>query len=123
MVMGAGALGRTYRDGEVIVRQGDRGDCMYVIQEGRAEILVERDGKEVRLRVAGKGEIIGDMSVFESKVRSATVKALGEVQMLTLDRKNFLRRAQEDPSVVFRLLEMMSRRVRELSDEVARLKG
>ncbi|MHC4162477.1 MAG: cyclic nucleotide-binding domain-containing protein, partial [Planctomycetota bacterium] len=32
-----------YRDGEILVRQGDAGDCMYVIQEGQAEIYVERD--------------------------------------------------------------------------------
>jgi CRP/FNR family transcriptional regulator len=72
--------------------------------------------------VAGKGEILGEMAVFERVTRSATVSALGEVRVLTVDKKNFLRRIQEDPSLAFRLVQMMSRRVRELSDEVARLK-
>ena len=121
--MGSGDLGRVYKDGEVIVRQGDVGDCLFVILEGQAEVLSEESGKEVRLRVAGKGEIIGEMAVFERVARSATVRALGEVRALTVDKKNFLRRIQEDPTVAFRLVEMLSRRVRELSEEVARLKS
>ncbi len=120
--MTSGQLGRTYNSGEIIIRQGELGDCMYVIQEGQAEVLVERDGREVRLRIAGRGEIIGEMAVFEREVRSATVRALGEARVLTVDKKNFLRRIHEDPTVAFRLVEIMSRRIRELSDEVARLK-
>ena len=119
--MATGDLGKIYQNGEVIVRQGEVGDCLYVIQEGQVEVLLEKDGEETRLRVAGKGEILGEMAVFERVTRSATVSALGEVRVLTVDKKNFLRRIQEDPSLAFRLVQMMSRRVRELSDEVARL--
>jgi CRP-like cAMP-binding protein len=120
--LATGDLGKIYQNGEVIVRQGEIGDCLYVIQEGQVEVLLEKDGEETRLRVAGKGEILGEMAVFERVTRSATVSALGEVRVLTVDKKNFLRRIQEDPSLAFRLVQMMSRRVRELSDEVARLK-
>ncbi len=44
--MDKGGLGATYHDGEIIVRQGDVGDRMFVIQKGRAQILVEKDGQE-----------------------------------------------------------------------------
>jgi CRP-like cAMP-binding protein len=56
-------------------------------------------------------------------VRSATVKALGRARILTVDRKGFLRRVQEDPSLAFRVLQTMSGRIRELTDEVARLRA
>ncbi len=118
----AGNIGKAYRDGEIIIRQGDMGDCLYVIQEGRAEILLERDGRETRLRVADTGEILGETAVFARVERSATVRALGEARVLSVDKRNFLRRIQEDPTLAFRLVEIMSRRVRVLSDEVARLK-
>jgi CRP-like cAMP-binding protein len=121
--MSTGGLGKIYEDGEAIVRQGEVGDCMFVIQEGRARVLLEKDGKEKSLRVAGEGELIGEMAVFEKQVRSATVRALGRVRVLTIDKKNFLRRIAEDPSIAFRVVQTMSRRVRELSDEVARLKS
>jgi CRP/FNR family transcriptional regulator len=119
--MSQGALGKVYHDREVIVHQGEAGDGLFVIQEGQLEILSESDGRETRLRVAGKGELIGEMAVFERQVRSATVRALGEARVLTVDRKNFLRRINEDPSLAFRIVETMSRRIRELSLEVVRL--
>lgn len=121
--MKGGALGRIYEDGEEIIRQGDVGDAMYVIQDGRAEIVVDRGGRETRLRVAEAGELIGEMAIFEHEVRSATVRALGNARVLTIDRKNFMRRISEDPSVAFRIVETMSRRIRELSQEIARLRS
>ncbi len=119
--MSQGALGKVYHDREIIVRQGDAGDGLFVVQEGQIEVLSENAGKETRLRVAGKGELIGEMAVFDRQVRSATVRALGEARVLTIDRKNFLRRINEDPSLAFRIVETMSRRIRELSVEVVRL--
>jgi len=121
--MSKGALGKVYHDREVIVRQGEAGDGLFVIQEGRLEILSESHGRETRLRIAGEGELIGEMAVFEREVRSATVRALGEARVLTLDRRNFLRRLNEDPSLAFRLVETMSRRIRELSAEIVNLKA
>ena len=117
-----GALGKEFRDGEIIVRQGDVGDSMFVIQEGQVEVLIEADGEETRLRIAQEGEFMGEMSIFEKENRSATLRALGEVRILTIDKKNFLRRVHEDPSLAFRIAQTMSSRIRELSDEIARLK-
>lgn len=118
-----GALGRVYEPGEVIVRQGDVGDCMYVIQDGEVEILVERDGTEALLRVAGRNEILGEMAIFEHQRRSATVRARTRARILTLDKRNFMRRINEDPSLAFNIVETMSRRVRELSQEIVELKA
>jgi CRP-like cAMP-binding protein len=118
-----GALGKVYQEGEVIVRQGEVGDCMYVIQEGQVEVMLEKDGEEVRLAVRGEGEFFGEMAIFEREVRMATVRALGQARVLTIDKKNFLRRIHEDPSLAYRIVQTMSRRIRELSAEVAQLKG
>ena len=70
--MDQGALGRDYEDGDIIVRQGEQGDNMFVIQEGKVEVLKETDGKETRLRIAGEGEFMGEMAIFERVDRSAT---------------------------------------------------
>jgi CRP-like cAMP-binding protein len=118
-----GSLGKTYKDGEMIISRGEDGDCMYVIQQGQVEVFVEKDGGEVRLAVRGEGEFFGEMAIFEREVRSANVRALGEARVLTVDKKNLLRRIHEDPSMAFRLIQAMSNRIRKLSDEVAGLKG
>lgn len=117
--MTSGTLGRMYTDGEVLVRQGDPGDCLYVIQEGTVEIVRETAGRETVLRTAGPGELIGEMAVFEKGERSATVRARGAVRALTVDRKNFLKRVHEDPSIAYRVVQTLSRRVRELSERLA----
>ncbi len=120
--MEPGALGKVYRDAEVIFRQGEVGDCMYVIQSGCVEVLHERDGKAVQLVVLGEGATFGEMAILDRAVRSATVRALGDVRVLTVDKRTLLRRIHEDPSLVFRIIQGMARRIRELSAELARAK-
>ena len=121
--MASGELGKIYQDGELIICEGEEGDCMYVIQEGEVEVLIKgEEDQDIRLGVRQKGEFIGEMAIFDRDVRSATVRALGQARVLTVDKKNFMRRVHEDPSLAFRLVETMSHRIRELSDEVARLK-
>lgn len=117
--METGVLGKIYEDGETLVRQGEPGDCLFAIQEGTVEILVERDGRETLLRTTGPGELIGEMAIFEQEVRSATVRARGRVRALTVDKKNFLRRIHEDPSLAYRLVQTLSGRVRDLSRRLA----
>jgi len=117
--MTVGALGKVYKDGEVIIQQGDVGDCMYVIQDGQAEVILENDEQEIQLDVHGPGAFFGEMAIFDRDVRSATVRALGDVRVLTVDKKNLMRRIHEDPALAFRMVETMSLRIRELLDKVA----
>ena len=120
--MEPGTLGKLYGEGEIIIREGEVGDCMYVIQAGRVEVLQRKGDKEVRLAELGPWDAFGELALFEGEVRSATVRALCEVRVLTIDKKTFLRRVHEDPSIAFRMLRRMSHRIRELSaqmDQVA----
>ncbi len=120
--MSMGDLGRVYHDGEIVCRQGDVGDCLYVVQDGEVEVLAEDGGQETLLRVAGRNELFGEMAVFQRERRSATIRARGQARVLTIDKKNFLRRLNEDPSLAFNIVETMSRRVRDLSAEVVKLR-
>jgi CRP/FNR family transcriptional regulator len=95
---------------------------MYVIQEGQVEVIEEKNGQEVLLAIREAGELFGEMAIFERDVRSATVRALGETRVLTVDDKTFLRRVHEDPSIAYRLVRMMSPRIRDLSTSLAQLK-
>jgi CRP-like cAMP-binding protein len=116
-----GDLGKLYADGEVLCREGERGDHMYVIQAGRVEVVTSKDGTEIRLATLGEGDIIGEMAIFGQEPRSATVRAVGEVRALTVDRKNLLRRISEDPTMAFRVIKLLTNRVRELNEDVVRL--
>ena len=112
-------LGRLYRDGEVIIRKGETGDCLYVIQKGKVEVIDGLDGSEVKLAELGETEFFGEMGLFEKDVRSATVKAIGETKVLTVDKKNFYQTIQKDPSIAYRLLEKLSNRLREMNKRLS----
>jgi CRP-like cAMP-binding protein len=120
--METGALGKLYHDGEAIVREGETGDCMYVVQAGQVEVLQGKENNEVRLAVLNEGDFFGEMAIFEREVRSATVRAIGEVRVLTVEKKNFLRRIQEDPSLAYHIVQTMSHRIRDLNAEMVRIK-
>lgn len=113
------SLGREYADREVIVRQGEPGNCMYVVQEGRVEAVAETDGREVRLRTLGPNDFFGEMALFSTENRSCTVRALGKARVLTIDGKSFLGGIQEDPSLAFRIVKVMSQRIRDLTNRLA----
>jgi CRP-like cAMP-binding protein len=108
------SLGRMYQDSEAIVRQGETGSCMYVIQDGCVEVVKETDGQDVTLAILGESDFFGEMAIFENEVRAATVRAIGPARVLTIDSRNLLRRIHEDPYFAYRLVRMMSSRVRKL---------
>jgi CRP-like cAMP-binding protein len=115
--MARSSLGKVFEDGEIIVRQGDEGNCMYVIQEGRVEVVRTQGDDIVRLAVLNQGDFFGEMAIFEKEVRSATVRALEQTRVLTVDKRTFLRRIQEDPTLAFRVVEAMSNRIKRLNEE------
>jgi len=112
-------LGHLYRDGEIIIKQGTVGDCLYVIQEGKVEVVSEKKEKEIIIAELGEKEFFGEMALFEKDVRSATVRAKGDTKVLTLDKKGLYKTIQNDPSLAFRLLEKMSNRLREVDKRIS----
>lgn len=111
--MNSQTLGHQYKDGEIIIKQGATGDCLYVVQEGKVEVIDDSGEKEIKLAVLGESEFFGEMGLFEKTVRSCTVRALGDAKILTIDKKNFYTTIQKDPSLAFKLLEKMSQRLRQ----------
>ncbi len=112
-------LGHLYRDGEIIIKQGTVGDCLYVIQEGKVEVVAEVKDREIIIAELGEKEFFGEMALFEKDVRSATVRAKGDTKVLTLDKKGLYKTIQNDPSLAFRLLEKMSNRLREVDKRIS----
>ena len=95
---------------------------MYILLDGRVQVSVHGDDGEVRLRELSTGDIFGEMALFMRAPRSATVRALGQVRVLTLKKREFLAKVHEDPSLAFRILQQMSERISALSQELAHLK-
>jgi CRP/FNR family transcriptional regulator len=96
---------------------------MYFVQSGRAEVAREENGVQVTVGILSAGDVFGEMAIFDRQPRSAMVRAQGKARVLTLDKRAFLRRVHEDPSLAFRILQKMSQRIRGLNEDLARLQG
>ena len=121
--MSKGVLGKVYKQGDTIIRQGDAGKCMYVIQEGEVEVVRSYDHGDVRLAVLGQGDIFGEISLLGNERRSASVFAIGEVRVITVDKRVFLQRLQEDLTLAFRIFQTMAARIRNMNSRLVVLKA
>jgi CRP/FNR family cyclic AMP-dependent transcriptional regulator len=120
--MEACGLGKVFKNGEIIIRQGDRGDCMFIIEEGQVEVFQERNGEHIKIADLYSGDIFGEMAAFDHNVRFASVKAVGDVRLLTVDKKTLFKRIYEDPSLAFRIMEKMANFIVQIDKELIRIK-
>ncbi|MBF0613927.1 MAG: cyclic nucleotide-binding domain-containing protein [Magnetococcales bacterium] len=116
-------IGIEYADGETILREGEIGDHLYVILEGRVEVVVDDGGERpFQLAILEKDGFFGEMSLFSDLPRVASVRALGPVRLMTLDKRGLLRWLADDPSLSLRIMLKMVERVRLLVSEVVHLR-
>jgi CRP/FNR family cyclic AMP-dependent transcriptional regulator len=69
------------------------------------------------------GSIFGEMALFDKTPRSANVIAVGQARILSIDKKKLFKTINRDPTLVFKILNSLSSRVRSLSDEVMALRN
>ena len=106
------AQGAFFQPSQIIVTQGTPGQAFYMILNGRVEIL--RDG--VSLGGFGPGDLFGEMSLLDQAPRSATIRAIDQVECLMLSSWDFKALLEKHPSIAIKLLEVLSRRLR-VADE------
>ena len=73
---------RSYKLGEVVVRQGDRGDRMYVVYSGKVRVLREEDGVETPLNSIFPGEHFGELALVHDRPRNATIRAAADSTLI-----------------------------------------
>lgn len=112
---------KTYRDGDVIVREGDTSREMYVIQVGKVAITKGVDDREVTLATLGRGDFFGEMSLLESLPRDANALAVGDTRLLVISAGGLLLRLRRDPTFAFEMLHRLSGRIRALNAKVVRM--
>lgn len=110
----ARAVKVSYRAGEVLFRQGDPGDRVFLIRRGLIEIYADSGGRRRRLNLRGRGEVIGEMAVLDGLGRSATAVALTDVQAHTLETGEFETLLSQRPALIRGLTRQLSQRMRDL---------
>lgn len=103
----------------VIFRKGDPGLSMLAVVSGRVKISsVSAEGKEVVLNIISPGEIFGEIALLDGKERSANATAMGDVELMVLDRRDFLPFLRHNPEVCAKLFAVLCERLRRTSEQV-----
>lgn len=108
-----------YQAGEILFRQGDPGDRVFLIRRGLIEIYAESGGKRRRLNLRGRGEVIGEMAVLDGMGRSATAVALTDVLTHTLETVEFENLLMQRPALIRGLTRQLSQRMRDLQETLS----
>jgi len=108
-----------FADGQNIFRFGEMGDCAYLIEEGAVEVLVVKQGVEHRIRLIGKGELFGEVSLIDYQPRTATVRAIENTVLVPIPRKLMEGLLEKSDPVLRHLLLVILERFRNRNDESA----
>jgi len=112
---------RDYATGDTIVREGEMGTEMFIIQEGKVVVTKRIGDTDVFLATLERGDFFGEMSLLESVPRTATVRALTPSRLVAVRAGELLMKIRRDPTFAFEMLQRMSSRVRQLNDQVVQL--
>lgn len=104
----------TYPAGSVIIEHGTRGETMFVVVEGEASISLK--GRE--LAIARPGEIVGEMALLSADPRSATVTALTDCKLATIDQSSFDSLLRSVPNFASFVMTLMASRLRRAYDMI-----
>jgi CRP-like cAMP-binding protein len=108
---------RKLSPGDVLFREGDTGDMMYLIRQGKIKIVKGRGEEEKVLAVLKEGDFFGEMAIIDGSPRSATAVAVDEVGLLTIDKETFHSKIRENPLISY-VLETLSRRLRAADEQI-----
>jgi EAL domain-containing protein (putative c-di-GMP-specific phosphodiesterase class I) len=102
----------TFTKGAVIFRQGDIGECAYLVEHGRIQVSILKDEIEIPIRTIGKGEVFGEMSLIDNSPRSATCRAVSDTRLIVVTKEQLLNRVQSADPVVQLLMRALVERLR-----------
>lgn len=106
---------RSFLKGEVILRESELGDSMFIVWSGRVSVTKETpDGLEVEVAFLGQYEIFGEMAILENLIRSASVRADVDCSVMEINRQNLAQMPVEGREKLYRnLARVLSERLRE----------
>jgi CRP/FNR family cyclic AMP-dependent transcriptional regulator len=104
-------FGREYQPGEVLFREGESGEVMFVIQSGAVRITKEVGGEAKSLAVLGPGEFLGEMAILNGKPRTATATVVETTRCLVIEAKTLESMVARNAEIALRLIKKLAKRL------------
>jgi CRP-like cAMP-binding protein len=104
-------FGREYQAGDVLFREGEQGERMFVIQSGAVRITKLMAGEPKVLAVLGPGEFLGEMAILNGKPRTATATVVEPTRCLLIDARTLEAMVSRNTEIALRLIKKLARRL------------
>jgi CRP/FNR family transcriptional regulator len=115
------AVPRSFSAGEAVFREGDASNTCYIVRDGHGRAIREHaDGRQITLATFGPGDIFGELAMFDDELRSATVEALDELEVLAILGNDMRRLMAEHAEIAVKLAISLVRRLRNANERLAR---
>mgnify|MGYP001762198674 CR=1 FL=1 len=112
----------TFRKGDTIIREGEPGDKLYIIVEGKLKLSrTAPDGRENLLAILGPSDMFGELSIFDPAPRTSSAICVTDVRTYTMDRAALRRWLDAQPQIAEQLLRVLARRLRRTNNSLADL--
>jgi CRP/FNR family transcriptional regulator, cyclic AMP receptor protein len=105
-----------FKAGDTIISEGDQGDGAFFIVTGWVEVFIGRDAGARSVGKLGTGEVFGEMSLIEPGPRSATVKAMTDVECLAASYAEFIDAIETHPERAVAFMKTLVRRLRQMNE-------
>jgi CRP/FNR family transcriptional regulator, cyclic AMP receptor protein len=112
--------GRDFSAGEVLFREGERGEEMYVIQSGLVRVVKRVGGEYRSLATLGRGEFVGEMAILNGRPRTATALVLEDARCLVIDAATLEHMLSENTEIALRLVKKLAQRL-DSADEMIQM--
>jgi CRP-like cAMP-binding protein len=99
---------QSFCQGQIIFREGDPGDQMYIVAEGQIDIMTD----DQLLETVNPGGILGEMALIDDKPRSATAVARTDCVLTLISRRHFLTLVERTPLFALQVMRIMAERLR-----------
>lgn len=104
-------FGREFQPGDVLFREGESGEVMFVIQSGAVRITKEVNGQAKSLAVLGPGEFLGEMAILNGRPRTATATVVETTRCLVIEAKTLESMVARNAEIALRLIKKLAKRL------------
>lgn len=115
------AIPRSFPKGARVFHEGDESDACYVIREGEVRVTREHsDGRAIALATLGPGELVGELAMIDGGVRSASVEALTDIELLAVSAADMRGLLERNADITSKLVVALTKRLRETNERISR---
>lgn len=113
----------TFREGERLMEQGEKGDVAFIILKGSADVLIRTAKGEERVASVGENDFVGEIAILIDVPRTATVQATSSVSALAVSKDDFFKLLRNFPDMALEVMRVLAHRLERTTAEVGRLKS